>query len=394
MDYLIPYGLEWLNLLLRWLHLIVGIAWIGASFYFVWLDNSLVPPSNPAQKADGVSGELWAVHGGGFYNPQKYLNAPPKLPEHLHWFYWEAYSTWISGFLLFTVGYLFNPSIMLVDKHILEMSGPVAVIASLAYLSAGWIVYDAICRFFGVGNDADKKVALCLLVYVVIASFIAFHLFSGRAAFLMTGAMLGTIMVANVFFWIIPGQKTVIKTMSEGKTPDPVHGMRGKQRSVHNTFFTLPVLFAMLSNHYSMVYTSSQNWLVLIFIMAAGALIRLFFVSRHKNKPNWVALISGIAFIVLTIILIAPPQPKVSVAPLTKIEFTSVKAIIQSRCVVCHNAQIANKNIRFDSDETIKNQAQLIYQQAVVSKIMPMNNATGITDEERNILEQWFKENN
>ena len=392
MEHLIPYIIDVLNLLLRWLHLIVGIAWIGASFYFVWLDNSLTPPTDQKLKDLGVSGELWAVHGGGFYNPQKYLNAPPELPKHLHWFYWEAYSTWISGFLLFTVAYLLNPSVMLVDKNVFDMSGSVAIVASLAYLGAGWIVYDSICKFFGVGDQADKKVAICLLIYIALASVLACNIFSGRGAFLMTGAMIATIMVANVFFWIIPGQKKVIASMKLGQVPDIVHGQRGKQRSVHNTFFTLPVLFAMLSNHYSMVYNAPHNWLILILMMLGGALIRYYFVSRHKNKPSYFSLGLGSALLIAVFVILAPSRPNNAATNITTPpDFAKVKSIISERCVVCHNANVANKNIRFDSDDLIQSQQALIYQQAVVSKIMPMNNATGITEEERNILGAWYK---
>ena len=395
MEYLLPFLIDWSSLLLRWLHLIVGIAWIGASFYFVWLDNSLVPATNQKLIDDGVSGELWAVHGGGFYNPQKYLNAPPQLPGHLHWFYWEAYSAWITGFLLFIVAYLINPSVMLVDKNIFDMSGQMAVIASLAYLVAGWVVYDVICRVFGVGDQADKKVAICLLIYVALASYLACQIFSGRAAFLMTGAMMATIMVANVFFWIIPGQKKVIASMKLDEVPEIIHGQRGKQRSVHNTFFTLPVLFAMLSNHYSMVYNSPHQWLVLMLMMLGGALIRFFFVSRHKNKPHYPALILGSFLLIAAIFITAPSRPTASsTTPMSAPNFAQVKAIIEQRCVACHNANIANKNIRLDSDESIQSQMALIYQQAVVTKIMPMNNATGITEDERRTLEAWFKAHN
>ena len=395
MEYLLPFLIDWSSLLLRWLHLIVGIAWIGASFYFVWLDNSLVPATNQKLIDDGVSGELWAVHGGGFYNPQKYLNAPPQLPGHLHWFYWEAYSAWITGFLLFIVAYLINPSVMLVDKNIFDMSGQMAVIASLAYLVAGWVVYDVICRVFGVGDQADKKVAICLLIYVALASYLACQIFSGRAAFLMTGAMMATIMVANVFFWIIPGQKKVIASMKLDEVPEIIHGQRGKQRSVHNTFFTLPVLFAMLSNHYSMVYNSPHHWLVLMLMMLGGALIRFFFVSRHKNKPHYPALILGSFLLIAAIFITAPSRPTASsTTPMSAPNFAQVKAIIEQRCVACHNANIANKNIRLDSDESIQSQMALIYQKAVVTKIMPMNNAKGITEDERRTLEAWFKAHN
>ncbi len=395
MEYLLPFLIDWSSLLLRWLHLIVGIAWIGASFYFVWLDNSLVPPTDQKLKDDGVSGELWAVHGGGFYNPQKYLNAPPQLPKHLHWFYWEAYSAWITGFLLFAVAYLLNPSVMLVDKNVFDMSGQMAVIASLAYLVAGWVVYDAICRIFGVGDQADKKVAVCLLIYVALASYLACQIFSGRAAFLMTGAMMATIMVANVFFWIIPGQKKVIQSMKMGEVPEMIHGQRGKQRSVHNTFFTLPVLFAMLSNHYSMVYNSPHHWVVLMLMMLGSALIRFYFVSRHKNKPHYPALVLGSFLLLIAIFITAPSRPTASSrTPTTAPSLSQVKAIIELRCIACHNVNVANKNIRLDSDELIQSQMALIYQQAVVTKIMPMNNATGITEDERRTLEAWYKVQN
>jgi len=264
------YILDWANLLLRWLHVIVAIAWIGSSFYFVWLDNSLTKPSAPDLKDKGVDGELWAVHGGGFYNPQKYLLAPKQLPDHLHWFYWESYSTWMSGFALLTVVYLFNANVYMIDRSVFDMTATTAVLLALGFLVVGWLVYDTICRVFG---KNDRVVGILVAIYVVIAAFAACHLFSGRAAFLLIGAMIATIMSANVFFWIIPGQRKVVASLKAGEKPDPIHGKRGKQRSVHNTYFTLPVLFAMLSNHYSMTYAAKYNWAVLVLIMLAGVLI-------------------------------------------------------------------------------------------------------------------------
>lgn len=390
METVLPYFLDWANLLLRWTHLIVGIAWIGASFYFVWLDNSIVPPEDEHLKKLGVGGELWAVHGGGFYNPQKYLNAPKVLPPNLHWFYWESYATWLTGFSLFTIAYLFNPSIMLVDKHVMDLTPAMAVIAALAYLGAGWIVYNAICQILGVGEKADKKVAVVVIIYVVIAAWVACHVFSGRAAFLMTGAMLATIMTANVFFWIIPGQRKAIAALRAGQEPDPIIGKRAKQRSFHNTYFTLPVLFAMLSNHYSMVYSGPNNWIVLVGIMVCGVLIRHYFVSRHKHLPSYPSLIGGLAILLAIVIYLAPTIKAPSAGKPTP-TFDQVKAIIDTRCVLCHNAQVASKNIHFDSPELIQSQAALIYQQAVVTKAMPLNNATGITDDERESIAAWFK---
>jgi len=243
------YLLDWVNLLLRWAHVIVAIAWIGSSFYFVFLDNSLTKPESNELKAKGVDGELWAVHGGGFYNPQKYLVAPKSLPEHLHWFFWESYSTWLTGFALFTVMYLFNARTFLIDTQVYAWSSPgLAVAAALAFLVVFWVAYDLICRWVGEKNGkvgGDALVGLLVLVYIVAASWAACQLFAGRAAFLMVGAMIATAMSANVFFWIIPGQKTVIAQMKAGQPVDAIHGQRAKQRSVHNTYFTLPVLMAL-----------------------------------------------------------------------------------------------------------------------------------------------------
>jgi uncharacterized membrane protein len=278
------YLLDWVNLLLRWLHVIVGIAWIGASFYFVFLDFSLKPPTDPALKAKGVDGELWAVHGGGFYNPQKYLVAPKSLPDHLHWFYWESYWTWMSGFALFVVLYLFNASSFLVDKNVHDWSAGAAVAASLGFLVLFWFVYDIICRSLLQRRNGDLLVSALVVAFVVAASWVACHLFAGRAAFLMVGAMMATAMSANVFFWIIPGQRKVIAQMKAGQAVDPIYGQRAKQRSVHNTYFTLPVLISMLSNHYGWLYQAKNNWLVLVLMMLAGALIRHSFVARQPTQ--------------------------------------------------------------------------------------------------------------
>lgn len=409
------YLLDWANLLLRWLHVIVAIAWIGASFYFVWLDNHLLKPQAEDLKAKGVDGELWAVHGGGFYNPQKYMVAPANLPRELHWFYWESYWTWMSGFALFALLYLFNADTYLIDKRVHDWSAGAAVAAALGFLAGGWIVYDQICRRFGrkadgsIGNDG---VVLGLVaVAIVAAAWGASQLFAGRAAFLITGAMIATMMSANVFFWIIPGQKQVIADMRAGRPVDPVHGQRGKQRSVHNTYFTLPVLIAMLSNHYGMLYSHPQNWLVLVLLMLAGALVRTWFVKRHKGVDAWPLLVA-VAMLLAGLIAWLAPQPAmvpVSAAPVLgapatsgaasteatadgKVSFEMVKAIVDARCLACHNAALAPKRIQFHEPQLIEQHAAEIYQQVVVQKSMPLNNATGITDEERATLGRWFKE--
>ena len=383
---------DWLNLLLRWLHVITGIAWIGSSFYFVWLDNSLVRPTAPDLKDKGVDGELWAVHGGGFYNPQKYMVAPKQLPEHLHWFYWESYWTWMSGFALFVVLYLFNAQTFLIDKNVFAWdSSAAAIVASLVYLVMGWVVYDGICRAFGQRKSGDLIVGVLVFVYVIVATFIACHLFAGRAAFLLTGAMLATAMSANVLMVIIPGQKKTVAAMKAGQKPDPMHPMRAKQRSVHNTYFTLPVLFAMLSNHYSMTYSAPNNWLVLALIMLAGALIRQFFVLKHKGKRDYKFFAMGTVLLAAVAIWIAPsPRPSASGEAATP-KFAEVKAIVEQRCQMCHNAQVFSKNIQLHTPELIIKNAQAMYQQAVVARVMPMANSTQMTDSERDKLGAWVK---
>ena len=386
------YIFDWLNLLLRWLHVIVGIAWIGASFYFVFLDSSLVKPTDPALKEKGVDGELWAVHGGGFYNPQKYMVAPKQLPEHLHWFYWESYWTWMSGFALFVVLYLFNAQTFLIDKNVFAWgSSAAAIAASLVYLVMGWVVYDGICSVFGQAKNGDLIVGILVFVYVIIATFIACHLFAGRAAFLLTGAMLATAMSANVAMVIIPGQRKTVAAMKAGQTPDALHPMRAKQRSVHNTYFTLPVLFAMLSNHYSMTYSAPFNWLVLTLIMLAGVLIRQFFVLKLKGKKQYRWFTAGALILAGVAIWIAPPpQPAVAaVAGAAVPTFTEIQSIVEQRCAVCHNAQVISKNIQLHTPELIIKNAQAMYQQAVVTRIMPMANSTQITEVERAKIGAW-----
>ncbi len=393
------YLLDWANLLLRWAHVITAIAWIGSSFYFVFLDSSLVPPDDPALKGKGVDGELWAVHGGGFYNPQKYMVAPAALPEHLHWFYWEAYSTWLTGIGLFTVLYLFNAGTFLVDKSVHAWSPGAAIAAALGFLAAFWLLYDLICRAFAQRRHGDLIVGVLVFGYVVLASYIACRLFAGRAAFLMVGAMLATAMSANVFFWIIPGQRTVIRQMKAGQPVDPVHGQRAKQRSVHNTYFTLPVLVAMLSNHYGWLVQGPHNWLVLVLLMLAGALIRHFFVARHKAKvlgvaPPWgYAAVGTLAIATLVVWLAPAPQPgAAAVAAATPAAtLAEVNTVVQQRCVLCHNAQVQNKGVALHTPQLVQQHAQALYQQAVVLKLMPMNNATQITDAERGVLKRWVE---
>jgi uncharacterized membrane protein len=389
------YLLDWANLLLRWLHVIVAIAWIGSSFYFVFLDSSLTPPEDEQLKKDGVSGELWAVHGGGFYHPVKFAVSPPKLPEHLHWFYWESYSTWLSGFALFLVSYLWSPSVYLIDPKVFEWSPAAAIATALGFLVVFWLLYDAICRTLGQKENGDAKVGALVLVLVCLAAWLATQLFAGRAAFLLMGAMIATAMSANVFFWIIPGQRTVVADLKAGRPVDPIHGKRGKQRSVHNTYFTLPVLFAMLSNHYSFTYAHPYNWLILIGMMFAGAAIRQFFVTRHgyklgRNKHPWPYAAAGV-LVLIALIVWLKPAPMAAVAVPQTVSYAQLKPVIDQRCVMCHGEALQSKNVRLDTPDALKQHAQAVYQQAVVTRLMPMNNATGLTEEERALIGQWFK---
>lgn len=403
------YLLDWANLLLRWVHVITAIAWIGSSFYFVFLDSSLTPPQDDDLKRQGVSGELWAVHGGGFYHPVKFAGAPPQLPAKLHWFYWESYSTWLSGFALFTVSYLWSAGTYLIDKSVMAWHPHAAIGVALSFLVVFWLAYDSICRAFGARKNGEAIVGALVALLVCVASYLACHWFAGRAAFLLVGAMMATAMSANVFFWIIPGQRSMVADIAAGRAVDPIHGKRGKQRSVHNTYFTLPVLFAMLSNHYSFTYSHPQNWLVLIVMMGAGAAIRQFFVLRHgyhlgRNPHPWRYAAVGVVAIVGAVVWLAPSAQPVAIkneaagavmaggnSQNGPQSFQEVQAVLAQRCYSCHGENLQMKNVRVDSPQEAARHAQAIYQQVVVSKIMPMNNATQITDAERAVIGRWFE---
>jgi uncharacterized membrane protein len=394
--FLLNYGVEWLNLLVRWLHLIVGIAWIGASFYFVWLDNSIRPPKPGSDlEKHGVSGELWAVHGGGFYNPQKYLVAPKQLPAELHWFKWEAYSTWLSGFAMLIIVYYFNASAMMIDKSVADLTAWQAIGVSLATLVVGWTVYDLLCR--SPLGQRDGLLGIVVFVLIVLAAYVLSRLLSGRAAYIHVGAMIGTIMVANVLMVIIPGQRKMVEAMRVGRSPDPVYGMRGKQRSVHNNYFTLPVLFTMISNHYAMTYNHAYNWLVLAAIMAAGVLIRHFFNLRHKGRIAWSYPAAGVALLLLVAIAIAP-RPAARTQASGAVDFNRVQAVVTQRCTTCHSDRptqpgfaSAPAGVMLHSPELIRRHAERIYRQTVQLKAMPIGNLTNMTDEERALIGSWYE---
>jgi len=385
------YLLDWANLLLRWLHLITGIAWIGASFYFVMLDNSLRPPKNPADARRGVFGELWAVHGGGFYCSQKFLTGPQGEPltQDLHWSKWEAYTTWLSGMSLLAVMYWAGASTHLIDSRVLALSQPAAIGISVAFIATGWLVYDALCRaLFG----RDGLMAVLLFAFVVLADWLLHQVFSARGAYIHVGAMLGTMMVANVFVHIIPGQRRMVAQLRAGQPVDPRPGQVGKQRSVHNTYFTLPVLFIMISNHYPMTYSHPNGWLVLVVMTLAGVLIRQFFVLRHRGQLKWWLPAAGAALLALLIVLLAPKPVDAGVG---KVAFAAVKSVVDQRCVACHAATPtqpgfaqAPKGVVLESAEQIGQHAAKIAE-TVASGYMPLGNLTGITEQERRLIATW-----
>lgn len=393
------YFLDVLNLLIRSLHIVTGIAWIGASFYFVMLDNSLRAPKKPADGKKGVFGELWAVHGGGFYHSQKYLTGPKDepLPADLHWSKWEAYTTWISGFFLMAIVYWYGADIYLIDTSIMEISQPVAIAISLGFLVGGWLIYDILCKSVVAKNDLVLGIIIFILVSV--AAYALTHMFSGRGAFITFGAMLGTIMAANVFFVIIPGQRKMVDKLRAGEEVDPAPGIAGKQRSVHNTYFTLPVLFTMISNHYAMTYGHEYNWLILVAISMAGALIRIYFVSRHsEGKPFTEALIAGVV-IMAGVIWAMAPKTIVIEPTAKKVSMLQVEAIINQRCTTCHADHptqpgflVAPKGYVYDTQQQMITQIEQIYQQAVVTKAMPIGNLTGMTNDERMLIAQWYQQ--
>ena len=386
------YFVEWLNLLARWLHFITGIAWIGSSFYFIWLDNHLQAPKLSADDAKGVGGELWSVHGGGFYHAQKYKVAPRQLPETLHWFKWEAYSTWLSGMFLLVLVYWYGAEVYLVDPSVAELSPLVAVASAAAFVVLGWLVYDLLCRS-PLGRN-DRGLAAALLIFVSALAYVLCELYSGRGAYIHFGAVLGTIMVANVFFVIIPGQKRMVAAAARGEAPDPQDGIRGKQRSVHNTYFTLPVLFVMTSNHYAMTYGHEFNWLILIAISLAGALIRTYFVARHSGSASLWPLGVGVALLALVAAMIAP---RTGDARAAQVSIDEVRTVIEHRCTTCHAAAPSHPafpappgGVVFDNDAQIVADAERIYQQTVVTRAMPIGNLTGISDEERGVIGAWY----
>ena len=387
------YALDWIHLVVRWAHFIAGVSWIGASFYFVWLDNNLRAPT-PEDRVRGVSGDLWSVHGGGFYHNQKYLTGPRDEPltEDLHWFKWEAYTTWFTGLALLAILYWAGASTYLIDPSVMALTPPVAIAISIATLVVGWFVYDALCKLL---VERPALLGGLIALFILLVDWALFHVFSARAAAIHVGAMIGTIMVVNVMAVVIPGQRAMLAEIRAGREPNPRPGFLGKVRSVHNTYFTLPVLFSMISGHFPMSFSGPYGWLSLALICAAGVLVRLFFVLTHKRR--FVIALPLAALVLLVLVAIAnAPRPSAGARGVL-VSFAQVEPIIRQRCAVCHAAHPvqpgfagAPEGIMLDSPVRIAGAAARIYQQAVITKAMPLGNITKMSDLERALIAQWF----
>jgi uncharacterized membrane protein len=386
------YVLDWLGLLVRWFHFTAGIAWIGASFYFVWLDDSLNRSITSEQQRRGVAGELWGVHGGGFYHSEKFLTGPAGEPlsDDLHWFYWEAYSTWLSGIAMLALVYWASASSFLIDPDVLALTVPQAIGISIGSIVASWFVYDALCRAF---EHQPALLWTSIGAFLLLADWGLFHVFGPRAAFIHVGAIVGTFMVWNVFFYIIPGQRKMVAQLRAGEQPDPRPGIVGKQRSVQNTYFTLPVLFIMISNHYPMTYSGPYGWLVLAALAAAGVLVRRFYVLTHFRTFAYGLLAAAVAILAATAYAIAPRAPAAAGA----VSYAAIAPIVAERCAVCHAAHptypgfaSAPAGVLLDTPERIVANAALIRAQAVATHAMPLGNLTRITGGERTALGAWI----
>jgi uncharacterized membrane protein len=383
-----PYWDDWLELGFRWLHVIAGIVWIGTSFYFVALDSHL---GRPRVVERDVAGESWEIHGGGFYRISKYRVAPEELPEPLHWFKWEAYTTWLSGFGLLVVLYYANADTYLIDKSVADIPVAAAITISLIGLAAAWVVYDVACMVF----KSDVMLGLVLLGLVVGSAYGAGQVFSGRAAYLQVGAMLGTIMAANVLFNIIPAHWELIRAKEAGREPDPAPALEAKRRSVHNNYLTLPVVFTMISNHFAFTYEHDHAWLVLVALVLIGAWIRHFFNLRHAGRTAW--WIPATALVAAAALAIAMRPDEGGGAPARAVSAGEAAAIVQQRCVPCHSErptqegyETAPAGVVLDTREQIVAQADAIREQAVRTQAMPLGNVTGMTDEERETLGAWL----
>ncbi|MFT5314081.1 MAG: putative membrane protein [Paraglaciecola sp.] len=396
--------LDWSSLFIRWFHVIAGVAWIGGSFYFIWLDNNLRPAPDGKQE-QGIQGDLWAVHGGGFYEISKYRSGPQKIPETLHWFKWEAYTTWISGFLLLGLVYYHGASAYLIDPAVMNLSPNDAIMLGLGLIFGGLVIYEAACRSPLARYPA--MFGLFLLVLLTLASYLASHWFSGRGAYIHVGALVGTIMAGNVFFKIMPAQRLMVAAVTNKTEIDPRWGAGAKLRSVHNNYLTLPLLFIMISNHYPMTYQHPQNWLVLVAIAIVSAWIRHYFNLKHSGISRPSILVFGAIGMLAIAGWVSGPAPvsqsetahhpiETPIADLSA-EQKVIYELIQTHCANCHSAKpsddifvVAPMGVMFDTWQQITQRAALIHHRVAVTKDMPLLNKTGMTEQERNVLESWY----
>ena len=384
--------MEWLNIVVRLMHITFGIAWIGASFYFVFLENALNRTENVR---DELAGNLWAVHGGGFYYLEKYKVAPKTIPKHLHWFKYEAYFTWVSGFSLLFVVYYFNAKAMLIDKNVLDISSLTAISIGIGSFAIAWIFYDLLCK-----SPLIKKATLfAILGFILLAAFAFFYckVFSARAAYIHFGAMIGSLMVANVFFVIIPAQKAMVKAAKEDRPLDPALGKKALARSLHNNYFTLPVLFVMISNHFPSTFGYAYPWAILAAISLGTAGVKHYLNLKEKGKYN-VYVLPVSVLILLAACFVSAPQ-KDSAACNSTVSFTEVNNIIAKRCITCHSAKPTDdvysappNGVVYDTPQDIVKKKDLIMQRVVITKTMPQNNKTNITQQERDVIRCWIEQ--
>ncbi len=379
---------EWLNLIIRWIHITFGIAWIGASFYFIFLENAL---NRTKDVRDELAGNLWAIHGGGFYYLEKYKLAPKKIPKELHWFKYEAYFTWLTGFCLLFVVYYFNAKSFLIDPEVMDLKPITAITIGIVSLIFGWAIYDYLCKNF---KQNHFFTLIGVLICICFAWFYT-HVFNARAAYIHFGALLGTIMAANVFFVIIPAQKAMVNAAKRGKLPDAALAKAAGMRSLHNNYLTLPVLFVMISNHFPSTFGHTYQWIVLLAISVGSAGIKHYLNLREKGQLSvWVMPISII--MLLAVAFVTAPSSKIEGCE-EDITFTQVNTIIQNRCISCHSAtptdavwKTAPNGVKYDTKDQILNFKDKIFQRAIVSKDMPLGNQTGMTQKERDLIECWI----
>jgi len=393
------HALDWVNLALRWAHVITGVAWIGTSFYFNWL-NSRIEPSAPLHPEPGVAGELWSVHGGAFYRVVKYAVAPARLPATLHWFKWEAYATWLSGFSLLILIYYLGARTFLVDPRVTSIGTGAAVAIGLATLAGSWLVYDLSCRS-PLGERPVALAVLLLLLGVALAWGLT-RVFSARAAYVHVGAALGTIMAANVFRVIIPSQQEMVAALAHGRPPDAALGRQAALRSLHNNYFTLPVLFVMVSTHYPATYGHRLNWLILAGLAVIGMATRHWFNLRNQGRRNvWILPAAALAMLALALVTAPTSSPRAAPAKSSgadHVSFADVRVIVARRCAACHSSAptmaglpAAPQGVLLDTPDEIRAQADRILVVAVQTQAMPLGNLTGMTPEERDLLGRWIR---